>query len=129
MEGRQMYMFGEKALREKEQAEPRRAPNGQFLPGSSGNPSGRVKPTREERKALEEIKDLAPGVADRMREMLDDEKVPPAVRVRIMEIILERTYGKPEAAIKLTTAQQSVEAAQTRISAIVSQIRIGETNE
>jgi hypothetical protein len=39
---------------------------------------------------------------------------------------LNGTYGKPEASVRLTTAQQNVEAAQARISAIVERIRIGE---
>ena len=69
------------------------------------------------------------GVADKMAEMLASPRVPAVAKVRIMEIILERTYGKPETALKLTSAQQSVEAAQARIEAIVSQIRIGDVNE
>ena len=60
-----------------------------------------------------------------MGDMLRSPKVAPIVKVRIMEMGLERTFGKPEAAIRLSTAQQNVEAAQERISAIVSQIRIG----
>ena len=116
-------------VQETEQALVKRGANGQFLPGQSGNPSGKSKSTDEEIKALEEIKKLAPGVAAKMKEMLNSPKVPAIAKVRILEIILERTYGKPETALKLTTAQQSVEAAQARISAIVSQIRIGEVND
>lgn len=97
-----------------------------FKPGQSGNPGGRPKKTEEEKDALEEIRKLAPGVADRMEKLLDNPKVPAIAKVRILEIILERTYGKPETALKLTTAQQSVEAAQARIAAIVSHIRIGD---
>ena len=81
------------------------------------------------RKTIDEEKKLAPGVAAKMTELLNSPKVPAIAKVRILEIILERTYGKPETALKLTTAQQSVEAAQARISAIVSQIRIGDVNE
>ena len=114
---------------EEEQTEVKRGANGQFLPGQSGNPSGKKKNTQEELDALEEIKKLAPGVATKMTELLNSPKVPAIAKVRILEIILERTYGKPETALKLTTAQQSVEAAQARISAIVSQIRIGDVNE
>jgi len=40
-----------------------------------------------------------------------------------MEMVLDRTFGRPEAAIKLTNAQQNVEAAQERIAAIVENIR------
>ena len=97
-----------------------------FKPGQSGNPGGRPKKTDEEKDALEEIRKLAPGVAAKMSELLNAPKVPAIAKVRILEIILERTYGKPETALKLTTAQQSVEAAQARIAAIVSHIRIGD---
>ena len=80
----------------------------------------------ENMESLSEIRKLTPDVVDMMGEMLHNAKTPAIVKVRIMEIILERTFGKPEAAIRLSTAQQNVEAAQARISAIVSQIRIGE---
>ena len=73
--------------------------------------------------SLDEIRELAPEVVRQMDEMLRKDKVPPMVKVRIMEIILERTYGKPETSIKLTNAQQNVEAAQERIAAIVENIR------
>ena len=56
--------------------------------------------------SLDEIRSLAPEVVRQMDEMLRKDKVPPMVKVRIMEIILERTYGKPETSIKLTNAQQ-----------------------
>ena len=95
-----------------------------FKPGQSGNPAGRPKQTQEEKDGLEEIRKLAPGVADKMREMLAAPKVPAIAKVRILEIILERTYGKPENSLKLVSAQQSFEAAEARIAAIVSGIRI-----
>ena len=85
--------------------------------------------TEDERDALEEIRKLAPGVADRMVALLDNARTPAIAKVRILEIILERTFGKPETSVKLTSAQQSVEAAQARIAAIVSRIRIEDGNE
>ena len=95
-----------------------------FKPGQSGNPAGRPKQTQEEKDGLEEIRKLAPGVADKMRQMLENPKVPAVAKVRILEIILERTYGKPENSLKLVSAQQSFEAAEARIAAIISGIRI-----
>ena len=74
--------------------------------------------------SLDEIRELAPEVVRQMDEMLRKDKVPPMVKVRIMEIILERTYGKPETSIKLTNAQQNVEAAQERLEAIFGHVRI-----
>ena len=61
-----------------------------------------------------------------MGDMLRSPKVAPIVKVRIMEMGLERTFGKPEASVRLTSAQQNVEAAQARIAAIVSAIRIAD---
>ncbi len=80
----------------------------------------------ERMDSLDEIRGLAPDVAGMMGDMLRSPKVPPIVKVRIMEMILERTYGKPEASVRLTSAQQNVEAAQARIAAIVSAIRVGD---
>ena len=73
--------------------------------------------------SLDAIRKMAPEVVTKMADMLGSPKVPAVVKVRIMEMILDRTYGRPEAAIKLTSAQQSVEEAQERIAAIVENIR------
>ena len=121
-ECRQITMFGEEIA--PAQPEVLRDRNGQFLLGVSGNPGGKQKPTREEREALEAVKSLAPGVADRMTALLDDDKTPAQVKVRIMEIILERTYGKPEAAIKLDADVRSGEASRARLEAIAARIRL-----
>ena len=109
---------------EKAQVEILRGENGQFLPGKSPNPGGRPKMTEDERDALEEIRKLAPGVADRMVALLDNARTPAIAKVRILEIILERTYGKPETAIKLNADIQSNEQARARLEAIAARIRL-----
>ena len=101
-----------------------RGENGQFLPGQSPNPGGRPKKTEEEKDALEEIRKLAPGVAGHMTSMLNNPKVPAIAKVRILEIILERTYGKPETAIRLNADIQNNEAARARLEAIAARIRL-----
>ena len=69
MECSQITLFGEEIpLGE---AEVLRDRDGKFLPGTSGNPGGKRKNTWEEREALEEIKKMAPGGADRMTALLD----------------------------------------------------------
>ena len=78
----------------------------------------------ENMESLSEIRRLTPEVVHMMGDMLSGSKIPPIVKVRIMEIILERTFGKPEAAIRLSTAQQNVEAAQARLEAICGHVRI-----
>ena len=114
----------EPAIAVPENAEVRRGSNGQFLPGQSGNPSGKKKSTQEELDALEEIRKLAPGVAAKMTELLNAPKVPAIAKVRILEIILERTYGKAETAIKVNADVQSNEAARARLEAIAARIRL-----
>ena len=114
----------EPAIAVPENAEVRRGSNGQFLPGQSGNPSGKKKSTQEELDALEEIRKLAPGVAAKMTELLNAPKVPAIAKVRILEIILERTYGKAETALKVNADVQSNEAARARLEAIAARIRL-----
>ena len=80
----------------------------------------------ERMDSLDEIRGLAPDVAMMMGDMLRSPKVAPIVKVRIMEMVLERTFGKPETSVRLTSAQQNVEAAQARIAAIVSSIRLSD---
>ena len=60
----------------------------------------------------------------KMTELLNNPRVPAIAKVRILEIILERTYGKPETAIKLNSDAQSAEAARARLEAIAARIRI-----
>ena len=76
--------------------------------------------------SLEEIRKMVPDVVNQIERMMHDDKTPAMVKVRLMEMVLERTFGRPEASVKLTTAQQGVEAAQARIAAIVERIKIGE---
>lgn len=109
---------------EQDQVEIQRGEKGRFLPGKSPNPGGRPKQTDEEKDALEEIRKLAPGVAAKMTELLNNPRVPAIAKVRILEIILERTYGKPETAVRLNTDIQSNEAARARLEAIAARIRI-----
>ena len=102
------------------QEEPERGPDGRFLPG---NQCGKHTLTGAQREALEEIRQLAPKVAEKMSAMLDDETVPAAAKIRIMETILDRTYGKPEACVRLNADLESDRAARARLDAIAERIR------
>ena len=100
---------------------PERGPDGRFL---QGNTAGRNKLTGAQREALEEIRNLAPKVAAKMSDMLDDDTVPAVAKIKIMDIILDRTYGKAEAAVKVDVEQHiSAEAARARLEAIAVKIR------
>ena len=89
-----------------------------YKPGQSGNPAGRPKKTREEETMLEQLKSLTPLALEKMEAILNNERTAALARVRIIEIILERTFGKVESAVKVTNTQESVEAAQAELEAI-----------
>ena len=105
-----------------ERTEPdQRGPDGRFLPG---NQCGKHSLTGAQREALEEIRQLAPRAAEKMADMLDDDTVPAAAKIRIMEMILDRTYGKPEAAVKLSADLENGASSRARLDAIAAWIRL-----
>ena len=55
--------------------------------------------TESEKQALEEIRELAPKAVGKMMELLENEKTSAALKVKICEIILDRTYGKVPASV------------------------------
>ena len=89
-----------------------------FKPGQSGNPAGRPKKTKEKEVMLSQLKALTPLALEKMEKMLKNDHVAALAKVRIIEIILERTFGKVESAVKVTNTQESVEAAQAELEAI-----------
>lgn len=65
-----------------------------FAPGQSGNPNGRPTTSPEQKDALKAIRDLAPNAAQVLQHLMTDEQTPPAVRLRAVTEVLDRTYGK-----------------------------------
>ncbi len=91
-----------------------------FKKGQSGNPGGRPKQTKARADALEAIRELAPQTPAILSAIMTDTKAPPAQRLKAVEIILDRTYGKPDMAVKLEDPKTDVLA---EIRAEVEQIR------
>lgn len=67
---------------------------GKFVKGRSGNPSGRPKMTSEQSDALDIIRLSAPEAVQTALKMMRDPDTDDMVRYRIVEMILNRTYGK-----------------------------------
>ena len=97
---------------------PGNIPKNAFKPGDPNNPRGRRKLSPEEQNTLEKIRGLAPLVAEQMEQILQDKETPLLLRIRIFEIVLDRTYGRVPAKVDITSSQDAVEAAQARLDAI-----------
>lgn len=67
---------------------------GRFMKGTSGNPSGRPKLSEAQKDALERIKDLAQDAPEIISRILKGKQTPPAIKLRCVELLLDRAYGK-----------------------------------
>jgi hypothetical protein len=67
-----------------------RQPNGQFQPGTSGNPGGRPRDIADMRESAQTY---AGKALDTLAELLDSDNQ--RVRVQAATAILDRAYGKP----------------------------------
>ncbi len=95
----------------------------QFKPGVSGNPSGRRKRTPAEKKALEKLHKLAPEAVHQLELLLRNERTPSAVKVKICEIILDRTYGKAPATVTFASETDRAEESRTYILSMIERIK------
>lgn len=73
-----------------------RTKTGKFRKGSSGNPGGRPKRKPEEQDALQAINRLSLEAVQVMQTLLREKNTPAAVKVKIAEALLDRTFGKPK---------------------------------
>ncbi len=93
-------------------------------PGENGEEKTGGSPLipRGEQDALTVIRGMALEAAEEMEKILRNPKAPIASKIQVIDIILNRTFGKPEAALKLETAQQSVQKSYERIQEMLASI-------
>ena len=76
-----------------------RKANGQFAKGTSGNPAGRRKTTENEKEVAESIRKLAPKAVTELEKILYSKKVRGDVKLKAIELVLNRVYGKDTIAV------------------------------
>ena len=119
MENRLETGAAQAAEQEEQDTGIRRGENGRFLAGQSGNPGGRPKKSREEAEALEKIGEATPEAVNILIGLLKAETgVSSLTKVKIIEMMLDRVFGKPDTAVRVTTEQLSVEDAQAELERI-----------
>ena len=75
------------------------------------------KPTAESaaRDALTTLRGLAEDAADRMKEILDSAAIPDGMKIAVINMVLERVYGRPEEMLRIESGERDVEAAAERL--------------
>ncbi len=85
---------------------------GEESPDSEGRAAPREKETEP---SLEDIRRLVPAVARSMRDMLEDPETPASARVRICEIVLNRTFGRAPASVTISGDGDRIEESRAYI--------------
>ena len=78
----------------------------------------------DQNKALEnKIRKLATDAIETMGELLRDPNTPAPTKAQVIGFVLERTLGKPDATIHLTTNTGRLQDSENRLIALAQEIR------
>ena len=69
------------------------------------------------------ITELTPKAISCLRDMLYDPGTPEAVRAQLIGMVLDRTLGKAEVPIKVTSVRDNIENSRAKLSAMLLEIR------
>ena len=85
--------------------------------------------TREEQNQTlqNKIRKLAPDAIDTLGEMMRDAHTPAPTKAQLIGFVLERTLGKPDATIHLTTNTGTRQDSENRLIALANEIRLETT--
>ena len=74
-------------------------------------------------KAGEQFLEIVPGIISAIRDMIMNDEVPPATKVALFNIVLERALGKPEVPVHVSTDEERVRAAEAQLAQIVQEMQ------
>ena len=80
--------------------------------------------SERDRATLGKFRDLAASVPATIEDMLRDEKLPAMARIRLIEIIMDRAYGKAEATVNVNGNVNGIEASEMRVEALVRSLKL-----
>lgn len=78
----------------------------------------------EEKDPQRKILSLAPMAVDVIERVLDNPKAPLNAQIQVIDMILNRTYGKPEGVLKLEAEERTPEESGVSFQALVERIKM-----
>ncbi len=84
----------------------------------------------EEKDPQRKILSLAPMAVDVIERVLDNPKAPLNAQIQVIDMILNRAYGKPEGVLKLEAEERTPEESGVSIQTLIERIKMkkGATN-
>ena len=80
--------------------------------------------TERDRNTLKKFRDLAAQVPQTLEEMMRDKTLPAMARIRLIELVLDRAYGKAEATVNVNGTVNGLEASTMRVEALVRSLKL-----
>ena len=80
--------------------------------------------TERDRNTLMKFRELAEQVPQTIAEMMRNNDLPAMARIRLIELILDRAYGKAEATVNVNGNVNGLEASTMRVEALVRSLKL-----
>ena len=82
---------------------------------------------RDEQKEQmhEMVAEICPKAIEKMRDMLENPSTPVPSKVQLIGMVLERTLGRPETPVRVTTEVEGVAEAEEKLQAFVEEMSKG----
>ena len=81
-------------------------------------------PEAAARDALKTLQGLAEDAADRMKEILDNAEIPDGMKIAVINMVLERVYGRPEEMLRIESGERDVAEAEARLRRVSAGFRM-----